>query len=114
MMMYPDTLPSPLLRGFRRQRRENKSTFNPQGGQPRTVVFYTAVPEILTMSLHLTVEQKQIFEQFYKDTLFGTQLFEWVDPEDGSVAYYRFVGSPPNYQAVGLDYRVNFQLEKQV
>ena len=116
MAQWPSNLPqSPLIDGFSRQKRQNRREFQPEGGKSTSVLFYTAVPDVLEISLYLRGEQqRQDFEDFYDNTLlFGTQPFDFTDPQTGTVGQFRFVGSQPEFDPSGFtDFIVSFTLEK--
>lgn len=113
-MNWPNELPqSPLLEGFSRQKQENRSRFDPQGGRSKHVVFYTSVPEVIEMEMFLDQSQKDRFESFYEvDTLFGTQEFTIPDPNKNQTILVKFIGDPPLFRNVGFkDWIVQFALE---
>lgn len=114
MATWPSLLPqSPLIDGFNRQKRQNRRSFEPEGGKSSHILFYTAVPEVLSVSFVMDETQRQTFEDFYDiDTLFGTQAFDFTDPNTGNTVNARFVGEPPNIEPNGpYLYTVSFELE---
>lgn len=116
MSNWPATLPqSPLIEGFSRRKRKNKREFTSQGGTTKSVLFYTAVPEILNLRFFLTKEQQETLEEFYDiGTTFGTETFTIPDPVRNETIVVKFIGDPPQYEPVGDIYWVaTFELERQ-
>lgn len=114
MSVWPNTLPqSPLLEGFARVYRQNKISFQPEGGKSKDVLFFTAVPEVMNLQFVLNESQRQTFVTFYKTTtLFGTQYFTFTDPNTNQSISVRFSGEPPNISALSdRFFNVTFQLE---
>jgi len=116
MASWPSTVPqSPLIDGFRRQKRQNRRDFDPEGGKSTSILFYTAVADVLEIEIYLEGEQqRQDFEDFYdNDILFGTQPFDYLDPQTEQIGQFRFVGAPPEFTPQGhRDFIVSFTLEK--
>lgn len=114
MSAWPTTLPTtPLISGFNRTYMEHKDTFKPTGGKSTDVLYFTAVPEIFTVSFLVNKSQRAILHNFYKvTTLFGTQYFTFTDPETFDTIQVRFVGTPPAYVAESDNwFKASFQLE---
>lgn len=92
----------------------NKREFEPEGGKTKAIVFYTAVPDVLSVQFYLEGNaQREAFEQFYNiTTTFGTQPFTFKDPSSGVEKTMRFVGDPPQYRVVGYeDYTAAVDIE---
>ena len=115
MSQWPSNLPqSPLVDGFSRRKKKGKSEFESQGGTTKSVVFFTAVPEIMKFRLFLdNDQQRQDLQAFYDNTLlFGTKAFDIDDPNTGQQMTAKFVGDPPNFSPIGATYWVaEFDLE---
>lgn len=116
MSNWPSTLPpSPLINGFGRQKRSAKQEFQPEGGTSKPVVFYTAVPDVLDVRFLINNDQRETLNNFYEnELLFGTQSFNFTDPQSGQTEIFRFIGGPPDYSPQGpFLFVVSFTLEKQ-
>lgn len=114
MVTWPTSLPqSPLIEGFSRQKRQNRRTFEPEAGKSKHILFYTAVPETMDLNFIMDESQRQTFESFYEnDVLFGTQTFDFPDPNTGNTITVRFIGEPPNVESNGpFLYNISFELE---
>ena len=116
MATWPSTLPqSPLLAGFSRSKRNPSVEFNPDGGKTTSLVFYTAVPDVMNFNLLLFPAQRTILNNFYFTTLVGGQLtFDFRDPDDNSIKTWRFVGGPPSFTSQGTNYLASMTFEEQV
>jgi hypothetical protein len=114
MANWPVTLPqSPLIDGFSRTLRKHKQSFEPEGGKSKDVLFFTAVPEIMSVSFNVDKAQYDTLQTFYKvTTLFGTQYFTFADPHTGSNINVRFIGDGITYTPISdRHYRADFNLE---
>ena len=110
-MSWPSTLPQrPLLRNYRRQKRDNRREFDPDGGRSTAIRFFTDVPDVVSVSFFLDLDQKDTLDNFYADT--GVDTFDIPDPETGTTVTARFVGGPPQYNTVGGRFTVaQFEIE---
>lgn len=88
-------------------------------GATKTRPLFTAVPEMITVTLLLSPAQRATLDTFLKSTLKYTLPFDWLDFRTGLTATYAYGGTAmPTEQYLGADaagtwWRVQFDLELQ-
>lgn len=78
---WPVDLPNPEIPSYQESRQNARRSSAAQNGPPRYTRRFSAVSDVLGLSLALDKEQLGIFEHFYRETLTeGTRPFYMYDP----------------------------------
>lgn len=114
---WPATLPqAPLIEGYESEMKDSRFISNVDAGLNKVRNRYRAVPKNVTENYILKNSQKQIFANFYNDTLAGgSSRFIREDPETLVTMSYRMT-TVPTYTPIGADkdgiiWRVAFDAE---
>lgn len=118
MSVWPGSLPqSPLLSGFTETTPNLVLRTQMDAGPPKQRRRFTAGVRPFTISMLMTADQVDIFDDFFMNTCEGGALsFLFPDPRTGSDssanAYFRFVGQA-KYKSVTPElFEVEFNLER--
>lgn len=77
---WPAQLPPPERDSWRMTTLEARRKTTPEAGPPRYRRRFSAVPKLVTLSWVLARWQRQVFDEFYEATRFGSELFRMADP----------------------------------
>jgi hypothetical protein len=100
---WPPTLPAFVLQeGFEENLPDGKIETQMDVGIAKMRRRYTAAPSSVNVSIYITVDQYQIFRDFYINTLgMGSKRFLRPNPITGAVEEYRFRNPPPTIRPYG-------------
>ena len=115
MEEWPEELPqSPLIQSIEVDMYENKYVFSPKAGKDKIVRFTTTQPEIYSLTYYMTTEQKEIFEQFYKNIYYGRDRFLLPSIYDKNEYWFVRMLEEPEYDHRGSDiWFVSLEFERQ-
>lgn len=78
---WPSDLPNPEIPSYQEGRQNARRSSAAQNGPPRYTRRFSAVADIVGMSIAVDKEQLGVFEHFYRETLVeGTRPFYMYDP----------------------------------
>lgn len=109
---WPGTLPQKLLRdGFAEESPDNLIVSDMSVGPAKVRRRTTAAVRMIRGTLHMTSAQVSTFRTFVKTTIADrSQPFTFPDPYGGAALLVR-MPTPYRVSAVGIDWRIDIELE---
>ena len=112
MIVWPVSLPSPLLDGFREVMPDNLVRSEVDQGIAKTRKRSSAAPAQINVNYLLTKSQVATLESFYKETTaFGLLRFDYTHPRTAVVLNCRLKQPPAISAQNGSYFRVSLELE---
>ena len=117
--IWPTTLPQrPLVQGYTVAQGIDKVESRTDSGNLIQRQRFTSAPETISLTFHMDLEQKNLFLQFYKQTIgSGTIAYEWTIPDSDNqtdTALFRIIGQPRVQAVAGRYFSISFTSQKQV
>lgn len=109
--LYEAINDAPLASQYSEQKQVGVYRFTPDAGPAIQRKKFSSVIQPLDVTYSLTDTQRQELLQFYKDTLYCTDSFNYVDPISELDVEARFRGEPPVFQASEQEYITTCKLE---
>lgn len=118
-IVWPTSLPQrALVDGYNKEYANNKIESGMESGNVKQRLRFTTAPTSFSVSFQMNLEEKDIFKEFYEDTLaYGTREYEWVVPaqdDDDNTAMFRIIGSPTERAIAGNLFTITMNLQQQV
>lgn len=130
---WPAELPRPERQTWQLQRPDARRKSQSDAGPPRYRRRFSSVPQMVTLSVLLSRQERQVFDTFFVATGYGSELFRMPDPTtdgwrmlasdglpiltgDGAPVLLAatwlcsFGDSPPSEGIVGREFRKTFSV----
>ncbi len=99
--VWPPSLPQSQFVGLNDQFDESGIRTPTDGGPAKVRARYTSIPRKVMVPIVLYNAQRITFDDFYRNTIFAVNPFEWEDPVDDDLVVFRFLAAPRWSMGVG-------------